>query len=99
LRVTPANATIQAARTVQLAAEGALAAVSWKSTDTGIAEVSQSGLVTARRPGTVTVTATAGPQQGSTGVTVTATRVDVTPNAANVVVGATVPLSSVVRDA
>jgi uncharacterized protein YjdB len=100
LPVAPANPTIQAARTVQLTVQGALGAVQWQSSDPAVADVSASGgVVTGRRPGTVTITATAGAQTGNTSVTVTAARVDVTPNAATVEVGATVSLSSVVRDA
>ena len=99
LNLLPSNPTIQAARTVQLTAENVLGVVTWGSSDNNIAAVSAGGLVTGQRPGTATITATSGVQSGRTSVTVTAGRVDVTPNPASVPKGETLQLTAVVRNA
>ena len=99
LNLQPSNPTIQAARTVQLTAENVLGVVTWSSGDNNVAVVSPGGLVTGQRPGTATITATSGVQSGRTSVTVTAGRVDVTPNPASVPKGETLQLTAVVRNA
>jgi len=99
LNLQPSNPTIQAARTVQLTAENVLGVVTWASSDNNVAVVSAGGLVTGQRPGTATITATSGVQSGRTSVTVTAGRVDVTPNPASVPTGETLQLTAVVRNA
>jgi uncharacterized protein YjdB/photosystem II stability/assembly factor-like uncharacterized protein len=97
--VAPENPTIQVARSVQLVAQGALGEVAWRSRDANIADVSASGVVSGKRPGTVTITVASATQSGNTTVTVTAARADVTPSAATVAVGDSIQLTAVVRDA
>lgn len=99
LNLQPSNPTILAARTVQLTAENVLGTVTWASSDNNVAVVSAGGLVTGLRPGTATISATSGVQSGRTSVTVTAGRVDVTPNPATVPKGESLQLTGVVRNA
>jgi uncharacterized protein YjdB len=76
-------------------------AVTWASGNTGIATVTQAGLITAIAPGNTNVTATSEGKLGTVAVTVTAPAVgsvSITPNAATVSVAATTPLSVTVRD-
>jgi len=76
-------------------------AVTWASANTGIATVTQAGLITAVAPGTTTVTATSEGKVGTVAVTVTAPAVgsvSITPSTATVSVAATAPLSATVRD-
>ncbi|MBI4420105.1 MAG: Ig-like domain-containing protein, partial [Gemmatimonadetes bacterium] len=91
VNVTPAAATAEAGKTVQLTAtvndaDGkALSgvAVTWSTGDAAIATVSSTGLVTGVAPGAVTITATAGGKSGTAAVTVTGpapTISSVTPN-------------------
>src|SRR5271169_1428232 len=89
--VTPASPTIAKGTMVQLAATATFSdnttqdvstASSWTSSDTTIATVSASGLVTGVAPGTVTVTAAYSGVSGTDTVTVTAaslTSIAVTP--------------------
>jgi hypothetical protein len=82
LLISPARATVNAGGEVQLlvsakARDGQTIAnrpVSWASTNTRVARVSPTGLVTAVRPGTVTITASSGNTSATTTVTVTAAR-------------------------
>lgn len=77
--VTPATASIAVGSTRQLAAavtpSGAAQGVTWASSDTSKATVSQAGLVTAVAAGAATITATStadGAKKGTCAVTVTA---------------------------
>jgi uncharacterized protein YjdB len=74
--VTPSNPRIKEGETVQLTATAYDAsnnvitgiAFTWTSSNTNRATVSQTGLVTARQDGNVTISATAGGKTGSTTV-------------------------------
>ena len=76
ITVTPANPRIKEGETVQLTATAYDAsnnvingiAFTWTSSNTNRATVSQTGLVTARQDGNVTITASAGGKTGSTSV-------------------------------
>jgi uncharacterized protein (TIGR03437 family) len=79
IAITPANSTIQPRTTLQLAATGTYGdgstqnvtnAVSWSSSNTAIATVNSSGLVTGVSAGSSTITATSGLVTGTTGLTV-----------------------------
>jgi len=80
LFVTPPAASIPVGSAVQLTATGqdeggtpvAPSTVMWTSSDTGIAAVSSTGLVTGVGPGTATITATSADQSGSAQVIVSA---------------------------
>ncbi len=77
--VTPASATIQVGQTVQLVASpkdangNALSGrtVTWSSSNTSVATVSGSGLVTGVIAGSATITATSEGQSGAAAITVT----------------------------
>ncbi|HVM42848.1 MAG TPA: Ig-like domain-containing protein [Gemmatimonadales bacterium] len=77
--------------------------ITWASSNTALATVNASGVVTGvAAGGPVTITATSEGQSGTSAVTVTAVpvaSVTVTPNPASVVVGATVPLTATTKDA
>ena len=95
--VTPANASITVGDTVQLTATGGTAPYTWSSSDTTVATVSASGLVTALAVGSVTITATdANGSSGTSSVTVSAAVpvVTVTPNTATLTVGDTQQFSA-----
>ncbi len=69
-------------------------AVSWSSSAPAVAEVSQTGLVTARSPGSATITASAGAANAAAAVTVAQTPAEVqkvTGDAQNGLAGATLP--------
>src|SRR5437762_873503 len=78
--VRPASATVQVGQTVQLAATPRDAngnplsgrAVSWASSNTAVATVSGSGLVTGVTAGSATITATSEGQGGTSAITVRA---------------------------
>lgn len=78
VRVSPLAATLTVEQSTQLAAtlsdtRGAELAgreVAWSSADSSVAEVNGTGLVTAKRPGTVRITATSQGVSGSADVTV-----------------------------
>ncbi len=109
--VTPSPAAVAVGRTAQLAAvledgRGNLLtgrAVSWTSTDTTMARVSASGLVTAVRPGFVTVTAQSEGRSGVGTVMITATaaavaRVDLSPRTVAIELGDTAVLTAASKD-
>jgi uncharacterized protein YjdB len=113
VEVSPATANVQVGAAVQLtavardAAGNALPgrAITWSSGSTGIATVSESGLVTGVAAGEATITATSEGISGSATVTVTTAppppvaSVSVAPATASVQVGATVQLAATLRDA
>ena len=99
LVITPATETIQVPRTLEALATGGNGATSWASSDESVADVSPSGLVTARFPGDVVITVRRGSQSATLSLTVTAARVDVGPVPASVAVNGTYPLTAIVRDA
>ncbi|HEV8448247.1 MAG TPA: Ig-like domain-containing protein [Gemmatimonadaceae bacterium] len=75
--------------------------VAWTSSNTGIATVSDQGVVTATASGTATITATSEGKTGTAEVTVTNVAVGsvaVLPQTPTIVVGASVQLSVTVRD-
>ena len=80
-------------------------AISWSSSNAGIASVNSSGVVTAVSAGSANVVATSEGQTGSAALTVTApppapvASVTVSPASPSVQVGLTVQLSAVTRDA
>ena len=107
--VTPTTASLLVGQTVQLAAAprdsagNALngRAVTWASSNTGVASVSASGLVTARAAGSATITATSEGKSGTSSLTVSAVpvaSVTVSPASASVGVGSTVQLTATPRD-
>lgn len=75
--------------------------VSWGSTDSSVATVSGSGVVTAVAPGNATIIATAGSRSGTASVTVRAAvnAVSVTPGTNILLPGATTTLTVSVQDA
>src|SRR5437588_3556272 len=108
--VAPPTATVQAGQTVQLTATprdangAALSgrAVTWSSSNTSVATVSSSGLVSGVTPGSATITATSEGKSGTSSITVTSVpvaTVDVTPPTATVQAGQTVQLTATPRDA
>jgi len=72
--VSPSSATLQPGQTLQLGATvkppNSGATVTWSSSNSGVAAVSSTGLVTAVAAGTSTITATAGSKSGSSAITV-----------------------------
>jgi uncharacterized protein YjdB len=107
--VSPDSSTIYPTQTVQLAATlkdsagNVLAGrtVTWTSSDTTIANVSTSGLVTGRALGTATITATSNTRSGTATVTVASVPVSnvvVTPDTGHVAVGATLQLTATLTD-
>ncbi|HEX6816160.1 MAG TPA: Ig-like domain-containing protein [Gemmatimonadaceae bacterium] len=76
--------------------------ITWSSSNTSVAKVSSSGLVTAVAVGSATITATSEGKTGTAGVTVSAppvASVTVSPHSASVVTNGTVQLSVTLRDA
>src|SRR5205085_1681139 len=107
--VSPATASLTPGQTIQLTATPkdpagnplSGRAVTWASSDTGIARVSATGLVTAKALGSATITATSEGKSGTAAVTVTpipVASVDVTPASASVVVGTTQQLTATPKD-
>jgi uncharacterized protein YjdB len=107
--VSPATSTIYPTQTEQLTATlqdsagNALGGrtVTWTSSDTTIAKVSTSGLVTGRALGTATITATSETRSGTATVTVASVPVSnviVTPDTGHVAVGATLQLTATLTD-
>jgi len=108
--VTPASANLQTGQTVQLTATARDASgnplsgrvMTWTSTNTSIATVNGSGLVSGTGAGSATITATTEGQSGTSSVTVTfvpVASVTVAPASASVQVGQTVQLTATPRDA
>lgn len=98
----------QALTAVALTAEGAEIpgqSFAWSSSNTGAATVNGTGLVTALGAGTASIVVSSGGKADTATVTVTApppgpvATVTVTPATASVAVGATTPLTAVVKDA
>ena len=107
--VSPASASVPAGQTAQLTAtpkdvngnplSGRV--ISWASSNTLVATVSSSGLVTGKVAGSATITATSEGQSGTASVTVTAVpvaSVTVTPASASVNEGNTVQLTATPKD-
>ena len=109
--VSPASVSLQMGQSSQLTATPKDAngspltgrAITWSSSNTAIATVSGTGLVTGvAGGGPVTITATSEGQSGSASVTVTTVpvaSVTVTPPSASVQVGQTVQLTATLKDA
>src|SRR3989442_2884356 len=109
--VSPSSATVQVGGPVQLTATPKDAAgnpltdrtVTWTSSDTTIARVNGSGLVTGKaNGGPITITATSEGKSGTSAITVTTVpvaSVDVTPSTATIQVNATVQLVAAGKDA
>src|SRR6266498_1021210 len=108
--VTPATPSIQVGQTVQLTATPKDASgntltgrtVGWTSSNTAVATVSTSGLVTGKVAGSATITATSEGQSGSAAVTVTpvpVASVAVSPATASILVGQTQQLTATPKDA
>jgi len=108
--VTPASASMQVGQTVQFTATLKDAngntlsgrVVTWASSNTGVASVSNGGLATAKAAGTATITATSEGKSGTSTVTVTSVpvaSVTVNPVSANLQVGQTVQLTATPKDA
>src|SRR5437773_137504 len=107
--VSPASASVPAGQTAQLTAtpkdvngnplSGRV--ITWASSNTAVATVSSSGLVTGKVAGSATITATSEGQSGTASVTVTAVpvaSVTVTPASASVNEGNTVQLTATPKD-
>jgi uncharacterized protein YjdB len=110
ISVSPSAPSIQVGATVQLSAVTRDAggnvltgrAISWSSSNTSVATVSSSGLVSALAAGLATITATSGTANGTSALTVTlvpVASISVSPSAPSIQVGAIVQLSAVTRDA
>src|SRR5205085_906107 len=108
--VSPATASLTPGQTIQLTATPkdpagnplSGRAVTWASSDTGIARVSVTGLVTAKALGSATITATSEGKSGSAAITVALVPVDtvrVTPATGSVQVAATLQLTATLKDA
>ena len=102
LAVTPNGVGVLAGNTLQLSVAGALGPVTWQTSSATIATVSATGLVTARFPGSVTMTATvvtpAGTQRGTATLGVTAASLQITPTSATIFVGQSVQFSATAYD-
>src|SRR6266480_953937 len=108
--LTPPSATVQVGQTVQLTAIPRDAngntlsdrTVTWTSSNTSVATVSNAGVVSAVTPGSATITATSEGKSGTSSIMVTdipIVSVDVTPPTATVQAGQTVQLTATPRDA
>src|SRR6266513_2387044 len=107
--VTPASGSLYVGQTVQLTATPKDSAgnpltgqtIAWSSSDTTIAKVSASGLVTARGAGSATITAASGGKSGTSTITaaiVPVASVVVSPASASVATGSTVQLTATPKD-
>src|SRR5207302_6865370 len=108
--VTPPSVSVQAGQTVQLTAtprdaNGAPLSgrtVTWSSSNTSVATVSNGGLVSGITPGSATITATSEGKSGTSASTVTpvtVATVEVTPPSASVQAGQTVQLTATPKEA
>ena len=108
--VTPASASVNEGKTVQLTATPKDAngtpltgrTVTWVSSNTTVATVSSSGLVTGKVAGTVTITATSEGQSGTSAITVVhvpVASVSVAPASASVQAGSAIQLTATPKDA
>src|SRR5207244_1068713 len=108
--VAPTSANLQTGQTVQLTATARDASgnvlsgrvMTWSSSNSSVASVNGSGLVTGAGAGSATITATSEGQSGSAAITVTAApvaTVTVSPAAAAVQPGQTVQLTATTKDA
>src|SRR2546429_1754596 len=108
--VSPATATVQAGQTVQLIAtpkdaNGATLSgrtVTWSSSNTSVATVSSSGLVSGVTPGSATITATSEGKSGTSSITVTnipVATVSVSPLTGSIQQSQTVQLTATLQDA
>src|SRR5439155_1155997 len=108
--VTPASASVDEGKTVQLTATPKDAAgnpltgrtVTWASSNTAAATVSSSGLVTGKVAGAATITATSETVSGTSAITVVhvpVAAVAVTPASASLPAGQTVQLTATLKDA
>lgn len=108
IEVSPASASVAVGKTSTLTAtpkdvDGATVtgkSVAWSSSDQSVASVA-GGVVTAIKPGAVTITAAVGTVQGTASVTVFApvATIDVAPSPDTVVIGATSQLTATLKDA
>jgi uncharacterized protein YjdB len=107
--VSPASASVRVGNTQQLSAVTKDAAgntltgrvVTWSSSNTAVATVNSSGLVTAVAVGSATITATSEGKSGTAAITVTpvpVATVTVSPASASIRVGSTQQLSAVTKD-
>src|SRR6266516_3343634 len=108
--VAPASASVQVGQTVPLTATPKDASgtplsgrvISWSSSNTAVATVSSSGVVSGVAAGVATITATSEGQSGSSSITVSnvpVASVAVSPASASVQVGQTVQLTATPKDA
>src|SRR5205809_377018 len=108
--VTPASASVDEGKTVQLTATPKDAAgnplsgrvVTWTSSNTAAATVSSSGLVTGKVAGAAAITATSETVSGTSAITVVhvpVAAVAVTPASASLPAGQTVQLTATLKDA
>src|SRR5213079_104922 len=108
--VTPPSASVQAGQTVQLTATPRDAGgnplsgrtVTWSSSNTAGATVSNSGLVSGVTQGSATITATSEGKSGTSSISVTnvpVATVDVTPPSASVQAGQTLQLTATPKEA
>src|SRR5438094_321159 len=108
--VSPSTASVQVGQTVQLTATPKDASgnplsgrtVSWGSSNTAVATVTASGLVTGKAAGTATITATSEGKSGPSTITVTpvpVASVTITPATATIQTGQTVQLTATPKDA
>src|SRR5207249_89042 len=108
--VSPASASVPAGQTAQLTAtpkdvngnplSGRV--VTWASSNTSVATVSSSGLVTGKVAGSATITATSEGQSGTSAITVVhvpVASVTVSPSSANVPAGSALQLTATPKDA
>jgi uncharacterized protein YjdB len=101
------GATVQLSATTRDASNNVLTGrvVTWSSSNSSIASVNSSGLVTAVAAGSATITGTSETKTGTSAITVTApapapvATVSVSPPSSSLLVGATVQLSATTRDA
>ena len=107
--VSPASATVLAGQTVQLTATPKDVngnpltgrTITWSSSNTSVATVSSSGLVSGVVAGSATITATSEGQSGTAAITVTSVpvaSVTVSPASASVPAGQTVQLTATPKD-